>query len=290
MTSNKQKNPLVYCLENGMLKLDGGAMFGVVPKTMWNEVYPSDEKNMVSLSMRSLLIIDDNRKILIDTGIGDKQDNKFFSHYQRTGTETITESLKQAGYTPDEITDVFLTHLHFDHCGGCLTLDSNGKPVPVFKNAVYSVGRRQWNCALEPNRLEKASFRKENFLPLHEAGVLKLIDVEGFLSPSVEVRFFDGHTIGQAVFLIHSRANTLVHVADVIPVAAHIPVPYICAYDIQPLLTVTEKESLLNESVRNKYTLFFGHDAHTECCTVIKTEKGYRPGRNLTVTEWMNEQ
>lgn len=251
-------------------------MFGVVPKSIWNELYPADENNLCNWAMRCLLIVDGDRKILIDNGIGDKQDEKFLKHYHLNGEDSLDKSLSALGYSRDDVTDMFLTHLHFDHCGGSIIKTGEEKYVPAFKNAKYWISKAQWDWAIKPNRREKASFLKENILPIRDSGKLNLIDKEGELCPGVRVRFFNGHSDGQMIPFIQFKDKTIVFMADLLPSAAHVPLPYIMAYDTRPLVTLQEKEKFFNEAIENEYILFFEHDLYNECCTLIQTEKGPR--------------
>ena len=278
----------IHKLETGNLKLDGGAMFGVVPKSLWQKVYPADEKNLITLSMRSLLVIDGNQKIIIDTGIGDKQDEKFFSHYYLSGEDTLSGSLEKTGIREEEITDVILTHLHFDHCGGAVRKGDDGNLMLAFPNAMYHVSKTQWNAAVSPNAREKASFLRENILPIKENNRLSYIDDGKHISKNVRIQLFHGHTAGQAVPFIHFHDHTLVYIADVIPAVANIPLAWITAYDMEPSRALEEKEQFLNEAADNNYTLFFEHDIYNECCTVMHTEKGARLNEAFTLSEWKN--
>ncbi len=275
----------LYSINTGNFKLDGGAMFGVVPKTMWNKLNPADENNLCSWAMRCLLIEDGNRLILIDNGIGNKQDEKFMSHYYLHGNDTLDKSLANYGFGKDDITDVFLTHLHFDHCGGSIEKQGD-KLVPAFKNATYWSNESHWAWATNPNDREKASFLKENILPIQESGQLKFIEAgisssnnqlpSSFFSDSINVRFVNGHTEGMMLPQINYKNKSIVFMADLLPSAAHIPVPYIMAYDTRPLQTLTEKKEFLKEAVVNDFILFFEHDPIIECCTLQQTEKGIR--------------
>ncbi len=264
----------LHVIETGNLKLDGGAMFGVVPKGIWNKVYPADENNLCNWSMRCLLVIDGNRKILIDNGIGDKQEESFTKHYYLNGEASLQKSLENLGYSADDITDMFLTHLHFDHCGGSITKSENGNYVTTFKNATYWISRQQWEWATHPNRREKASFLKENIFPIEESGQLKIVENEGELFPGLHVKFYNGHTDGQMIPFIKYGDKTVVFMADLLPSAAHVPLPYIMAYDTKPLITLQEKESFFSEAIENNYILFLEHDLYNECCTLQLTEKG----------------
>ena len=266
----------LHVIETGNLKLDGGAMFGVVPKTIWNEVYPADENNLCNWAMRCLLVVDGDRKILIDNGIGDKQDEKFLKHYYLNGDASLEKSLEANGLTPDDITDMVLTHLHFDHCGGSIKKVGEDKYEPAFKNATYWISRPQWEWATQPNRREKASFLKENIFPIHESGQLKLVEKEGDLLPGISVKFYNGHTDGQMIPFIRYHDKTIVFMADLLPSAAHVPLPYVMAFDTRPLVTLKEKEDFFKEAVAGNYILFLEHDLYNECCTLIETEKGTR--------------
>lgn len=267
----------LFAIDTGNLKLDGGAMFGVVPKVIWSKLYPCDENNLCNWIMRCLLIVDGDRKILIDTGIGRKQSEKFFSNYYLNGDATLDSSLANAGFTVDDITDVILTHLHFDHCGDAVRYNEDKSGfIATFKNAVYHIGRKQWEWATHPNNREKASFLKENILPIQESGKLNLIEDDGELFPGISIRMFYGHTDGQVIPFIRKDDTTIVYMADLLPSTAHIPLPYVMSYDTRPLITLEEKEKILTEAADNGYVLFFEHDLYHECCTVEKTEKGVR--------------
>jgi glyoxylase-like metal-dependent hydrolase (beta-lactamase superfamily II) len=278
----------LYSINTGYFKLDGGAMFGVVPKSIWNKINPADENNMCSWALRCLLIEDGNRLILVDNGMGDKQDAKFFSYYYLHGDDTLDRSLAKYGFHLDDVTDVFLTHLHFDHCGGSIVRDGDlptgqaGKLVPAFKNATYWSNERHWQTATKPNEREKASFLKENILPIKESGQLKFIQIaEGSsqtkFSENISIRFVNGHTEAMMLPQINYNGKTIVYMADLLPSQGHIPIPYIMAYDMQPLMTLNEKKSFLNEASENDYILFFEHDPEYECCTIHQTERGIRP-------------
>ena len=275
----------LYTINTGYFKLDGGAMFGVVPKSMWNKLNPADENNMCSWALRCLLIQEGNRLILVDNGMGDKQDAKFFGHYYLHGDDTLDKSLAKYGFGKDDITDVFLTHLHFDHCGGSIKKDGD-KLVPAFKNATYWSNEEHWNWATKPNDREKASFLKENILPIQESGQLKFIDLPkdnnagqlpavGF-TENISVRFVSGHTASMMLPQINYKGRTIVYMADLLPSMAHIPLPYVMAYDMFPLTTLNEKRSFLTEAAEKDYTLFFEHDPLTACCNLQLTERGIR--------------
>lgn len=271
----------VYPIETGTFKLDGGAMFGVVPKSLWQKTNPADEKNLCTWSMRCLLVEVDNRLILIDTGIGDKQSEKFFSHYHLADTVTLSQSLAKFGFHPNDITDVILSHLHFDHVGGAVFYDkSKERYVPTFPNAIYWSTESHWNWAVNPNPREKASFLAENILPLQESGQLKFIERTGDFTknvfPNIDILFVDGHTESMMIPHINHQGKTLVFMADLLPSVGHLPLPYVMGYDTRPLQTLVEKEKFLQTAVENEYILFLEHDAVNMCCTVGNTEKGIR--------------
>lgn len=296
----------LYPIETGNFKLDGGAMFGVVPKTIWQKTNPADELNMIDIAARSLLIEDGNRLTLIDTGMGYKQSDKFFKYYYQWSDFTVDGSLAKHGFHRDDITDVFMTHLHFDHCGGSIQWNKDRTGYePAFKNATFWSNENHWKWATEPNAREKASFLKENLLPMQESGQLKfmplssksttrdrekdiLANSEKFIENSIlgfDILLVDGHTDKQMLPFIDYKGKKLVFVADLIPTVGHIPLPYVIGYDTRPLLTLDEKERFLNEAVENGYYLFFEHDAHNEICTVKNTEKGVRLDTVFTFNE-----
>lgn len=261
-------------IHTGYLKLDGGAMFGVVPRQLWQRLNPPDERNMCTWAMRSLLIEEGDRKILVDTGIGDKQDDKFRSHFEPSGPENLLDSLTDKGVGVADVTDVFLTHLHFDHCGGAISRNEAGELVPTFPNATYWSNEAHFNSALNPNPREKASFLKENILPLQEAGVLKFIEDGASLTESIKVKYVYGHTEAMMLLYIQVRDLTLIYCADLLPSSYHIGMPYVMSYDIRPLMTMQEKQVLLDEAVAEKYVLFFEHDPKCECATVKRNDRG----------------
>ena len=274
----------LYSIDTGFFKLDGGAMYGVVPKSMWNKLNPSDENNMCDWALRCLLIEDGNRLILVDNGIGDKQSEKFFKHYFLHGDASLDSSLAKYGFSKNDITDVVLTHLHFDHCGGSIEKVGD-KLVPAFKNATYWSNEKHWDWAVYPNAREKASFLKENILPIQESGQLKFIadgkSEDGRLAQTdfaenISMRFTNGHTESMMLPQINYKGKTIVYMADLLPSQGHIPIPYIMAYDMFPLTTLNEKQSFLTEAVEKDYILFFEHDAYYECCNLQQTEKGVR--------------
>jgi len=272
----------LYPIETGNFKLDGGAMFGVVPKTIWSKTNPADEKNLIDIAARCLLIEEGNRLILIDTGMGNKQSEKFFSYYSLWGTHSMDKSLAKYGFHRDDITDVFLTHLHFDHCGGSIQWNKNKTGYePAFKNARFWSNENHWEWATKPNPREKASFLSENILPMQESGQLNFIKrPEGdFLEKSelgFGIFFVDGHTEKQMIPHIQYKGKTIVFCADLLPTAGHIPLPYVMGYDTRPLLTMNEKAKFMDAAADNNYYLFLEHDAHNEIITVKHTEKGVR--------------
>lgn len=277
----------LHIVDAGSMKLDGGAMFGVVPKTIWQKTNPADEKNLCPIAMRCMIIEDGNRLILLDTGIGNKQDEKFFSHYYLHGETDIVRAVNKAGFSVDEITDVFLTHLHFDHVGGAVRHAGDDKSSfrLVFPNARYWSNRAQWQWAVEPNAREKASFLKENILPL-EGEHLKFVDIDKPSPfPQFEILYFDGHTEKQMVPLIRYKNKSIVFAADILPTIGHIPLPYVMAYDTRPLITFREKEEFLNAAADNEYIIFFEHDPFNECCTLKHTEKGVRLDHTFKLKE-----
>lgn len=277
----------LYSINAGFFKLDGGAMFGVVPKSIWNKLNPADENNMCSWSLRCLLIDTGEKRILVDTGMGNKQDAKFFGHYYLHGNETLESSLAKYGFTKEDITDVFHTHLHFDHCGGTIVKE-NDNLVPAFKNATFWSNEQHWNWAIKPNDREKASFLKENILPIQQSGRLQFAEVKEGISlfdESITLKFAYGHTDAMMLPVIRYKGRTIVYMADLLPSVAHLPLPYVMSYDMFPLKTLQEKKSFLQEAVDNDYVLFFEHDANIECCTLQMTEKGIRVKETFRLEE-----
>ena len=284
----------LYPVETGNFKLDGGAMFGVVPKSLWSRTNPADNNNMIDIAARSLLIEDGDRLILIDTGMGDKQSKKFFNYYYQWGNHSIDKSLKKFGFHRDDITDVFMTHLHFDHCGGSVQWNKDRTGYePAFKNARFWTNENHWDWATKPNVREKASFLKENLLPMQESGQLQFINrsEKSFLKKSelgFGVLFIDGHTEKQMIPHIHYKGKTLVFMADLMPTVGHIPLAYVTGYDTRPLLSMDEKATFIKNAVEKDFVLFFEHDAHNELCTLKNTEKGARLNELFSFNEVFN--
>ncbi|HMF70665.1 MAG TPA: MBL fold metallo-hydrolase [Flavitalea sp.] len=294
----------LYTIDTGYFKLDGGAMFGVVPKSIWNRLQPADSNNLCTWAMRCLLIEDGKKLTLIDTGIGDKQDEKFFSHYYLHGDASLKNSLAVHGFTPDDITDVFLTHLHFDHVGGSI-IREKGKLVPAFKNAIYWSNDSHWKHAMAPNPREKASFLHENIVPVMESGQLQFAGPQVFqnktdlgweanlsseppfiyFTDDIKIRLVNGHTQSMMLPQIRYKEKTIVYMADLLPSTSHLPMPYVMGYDIDPLRTMIEKDSFLKEALEKDFILFFEHDPKHECCTLRKTEKGIRESAVFKLSE-----
>jgi glyoxylase-like metal-dependent hydrolase (beta-lactamase superfamily II) len=277
----------VYSIPTGFFKLDGGAMFGVVPKSLWSKVHPADANNLCSWALRCWLIEDNGKLILVDNGIGNKQDARFFSHYYLHGDDSLDKSLAAHGFHRDDITDVLLTHLHFDHCGGSI-IRQGDRLVPAFRNAVYWSNSRHWKWATEPNDREKASFLKENILPIQESGQLRFVDQAGgagAILPGLSTRLVYGHTDAMMLPQITYKGRTIVFMADLLPSVDHLPMPWIMAYDMFPLTTLAEKKAFLEEAVAGDYVLFFEHDPVHECCVLEKSEKGIRKGATFRLAE-----
>lgn len=267
----------LYSINAGHFKLDGGAMFGVVPKSMWQKLNAPDDNNMCNWAMRCLLIEDEGKVILIDNGMGNKQSEKFFGYYFLNGDESLEKSLSKYHYSKDDITDVFLTHLHFDHCGGSIER-SGDQFIPAFKNATYWSNEMHWEWATQPNDREKASFLKENILPIKDSGKLHFIERKQNIdfTKNIKIRFVNGHTESMMLPQITYKDKTIVYVADLLPSIAHIPIPYVMAYDTRPLETLKEKKSFLTEAIDKGYILFFEHDPEIECCNLQVTDRGIR--------------
>jgi glyoxylase-like metal-dependent hydrolase (beta-lactamase superfamily II) len=285
----------LYPIEAGNFKLDGGAMFGVVPKSLWQRTNPADSNNMIDIAARCLLIEDEDKLILIDNGLGEKQDEKFFSYYYRWGDHSLDNSLKKAGFHRDDITDVFLTHLHFDHCGGSIQWNKDRTGYePAFKNARFWSNKEHWEWATKPNAREKASFLKENILPMQESGQLHFIERNNgeqrvkAENLGFEVLFVDGHTDKQMIPHINYKGKKLVFMADLLPTAGHVPLPYVMGYDTRPLLTLSEKEKFLQKAIEEEYFLFMEHDAHNEIISLKNTDKGPRYDKTYTFNELFN--
>lgn len=284
----------LYPIQAGNFKLDGGAMFGVVPKSLWTRTNPADSNNMIDIAARCLLIEDGNRLILIDTGMGNKQSEKFFGYYHLWGDDSLEKSLKIAGFSSDDVTDVFMTHLHFDHCGGSINYNKDRtKLEPAFKNAHFWSNKDHWKWATQPNRREVASFLKENILPMEESGHLKFTslpqnDILKNSELGFDIFFADGHTDKQMIPMINYKGKTICFMADLLPTVGHLPLPFVMGYDTRPLLTLDEKEKFLNLAADNNYYLFLEHDAHNEIITVQRTEKGVRLKDTYTCNDIFN--
>lgn len=278
----------LHVINTGFFKLDGGAMFGVVPKSLWSKTNPADENNLCSWAMRCLLVEAGNKLVLIDNGIGDKQDARFFSHYYLHGTDSLEKSIRSKGFDFADITDNFLTHLHFDHCGGGVRYhqaDPNRVEM-TFPKATYWTNEAHWDWAIHPNAREKASFLKENLLPMQESGQLEFLDLEKKeLFEGFSFMTADGHTDKQMLPKIQYKGRTVVFVADLLPSVGHIPLPYVMGYDTRPLLTLEEKRVFLEEAAKNEYVLFLEHDPVHECCTVKMTEKGVKLDQTFSLDE-----
>jgi len=281
----------LHPIETGNFKLDGGAMFGVVPKVLWQKTNPSDSNNLCPWAMRCMLVEDGDRLMLIDTGIGDKQDDKFLRHYYLHGDHSLKSSVERAGFGMDEITDVFLTHLHFDHCGGAIKRDQSNPEmlIPTFKNAKFWSTEAHWNWAVEPNAREKASFLKDNINPIEASGQLNFVSREDKMTQNVfsgvDVFFADGHTESQMIPIMNYKGHKVAFMADLLPSIGHIPLPYVMGYDTRPLLTLDEKAWFLNWCVEENVVLFLEHDHENECCTLKHTEKGVRLDKTFKLSE-----
>lgn len=277
----------LHSIETGFFKLDGGAMHGVVPKSLWSKENVPDEKNMCNWAMRCLLIEDGNRLILIDNGMGNKQDAKFFGHYFLNGEASLEKSLRAKGFERSDITDMFLTHLHFDHCGGSIKYNADRtKLTTEFPNATYWSNEEHWNWAINPNAREKASFLKENILPIQESGQLKFINPSEEFIPGINIMITNGHTGAMMHPIIDYKGKKVVFMADLMPSVAHIPLPWIMAYDVRPLETLKEKEDFLPKAAKEQFVLFFEHDEVNECCTVEETERGVRVKQKFSLKDF----
>ena len=279
----------LHVIDTGLFKLDGGAMFGVVPKSLWSRYQQPDENNLCTWAMRCLLIEKDDKRILIDTGMGNKQNEKFFSHYHPHGNTSLLGSLKAKGFSPEDITDVVLTHLHFDHCGGAVSKDADGNLYTTFPNATYWSDKEHWNWAINPNAREKASFLKENILPIQEAGQLEFVNEYTKIIPELSFALANGHTEGMLIPHIQFGEETIVFMADLLPSPTHIPIAWVMGYDVRPLVTVREKETFLQEAVEKNYLLFYEHDAQTEASRVVATDRGnYKASETGRLEDFIN--
>lgn len=277
----------LHTIETGYFKLDGGAMFGVVPKSIWDSLNPADDNNMCNWALRCLLVEDGDRLILIDNGIGDKQDKKFFSYYYLNGDDSLEKSLHKKGFDFKDITDVVLTHLHFDHCGGSIKYNNDRTKLELaFPNATYWSSEEHWLCATKPNSREKASFLKENILPVKESGHLKFVNDGDEIMPGFKLLFSNGHTEAMMHPMINYKGKTVVYVADMIPSSHHIPIPYVMAYDTRPLITMSEKQKFLNEAAAQDYILYFEHDPTVVCCNLLATERGVKKKDTFGLEEY----
>jgi len=279
----------IHSIDTGLFKLDGGAMFGVVPKSMWQKLNPPDANNMCTWAMRCLLVEDGNRLVLVDNGIGEKQDEKFRGHFYLHGDDMLEKSLRRLGFSSSDITDVFLTHLHFDHCGGSVQRRPDGALQTAFANATYWSNETHWNWATHPNAREKASFLRENILPIQESGQLQFVNpaqgVPDALPQFSDLIFADGHTEKMMVPVLHYKGRTLAYMADLLPSVAHLPLPYVMSYDVRPLVTLGEKEAVLRRAAQENWVLLLEHDPTHEACTVQLTDKGVRLDQTLRLSD-----
>ncbi len=279
----------IHSLDTGLFKLDGGAMFGVVPRSMWQKLNPPDVNNMCTWAMRCLLVEDGNRLVLVDNGIGDKQDEKFRGHFYLHGDDSLEKSLCRLGFTSADVTDVFLTHLHFDHCGGSVVRRPDGALQTALANATYWSNAAHWDWATQPNAREKASFLRENIQPIQDSGQLKFIDpaagVPAALPQFSDIIFADGHTEKMMVPMLRYQGRTLAYMADLLPSTAHIPLPYVMSYDVRPLVTLSEKEAVLRRAAEENWVLLLEHDPLHEACTVQLTDKGVRLADTLRLAD-----
>ena len=270
-------------------KVDGGAMFGVVPKVLWNRVYPADENNLIPLALKSLVVETNGRVVLFDNGIGNKQDERFMSHVYAFGGEGLIDGLAKRGYAPTDITDIVLTHLHYDHCGGGIFRDADGTFKLTFPNARYHVSHAQWEWAINPNPREADAYLLENLLPMRDLGALHFIEAQGEFIPGIELRFFNGHTRGQIIPVISYKGRKLVFVADLFPFTSHIHLPWIMSYDVEPLITLKEKETFLKEAFDGKYIFVYQHDYFVDCSELQLTPKGIRATEGFTFNELLQK-
>ena len=276
----------LHTINTGLFKLDGGAMFGVVPKSIWSKTNPSNEKNMCPWAMRCLLVETNNKLIMIDTGIGNKQSEKFFSHFYLHGDYSLEKSINNKGFSTNDITDVIFTHLHFDHCGGAVK--KNGKEYSLtFSKAKHWTNKKHWDWAMNPNKREKASFLKENFVPIKEMGKLNFLE-EGIFNKHIEIKFFHGHTESQMIPFIHINKKTIIFCADLLPSTGHIPLPYVMGYDVRPLITLNEKEKFLSEAFEKEHILFLEHDYYNECCKIGKIGNKFVVKEKGTLNDFLN--
>ena len=276
----------LHTINTGLFKLDGGAMFGVVPKSIWSKTNPSNEKNMCPWAMRCLLVETNNKLIMIDTGIGNKQSEKFFSHFYLHGDYSLEKSINNKGFSTNDITDVIFTHLHFDHCGGAVK--KNGKEYSLtFSKAKHWTNKKHWDWAMNPNNREKASFLKENFVPIKEMGKLNFLE-EGIFNKHIEIKFFHGHTESQMIPFIHINKKTIIFCADLLPSTGHIPLPYVMGYDVRPLITLNEKEKFLSEAFEKEHILFLEHDYYNECCKIGKIGNKFVVKEKGTLNDFLN--
>lgn len=280
----------VLKIETGNFMADGGALFGVIPKAMWQKKYPADADNYCNLAMRCLLVDMGERKVLIDTGSGAKQNDKFFSWHRLNGEANLLDSLALAGYRPEDITDVILTHLHWDHCGGCVYYNDQGIPVVRFEKANHWVSEAQWNNYIKPNSREGVVYFPDNMQPVYDAGLLKLVQKDEMILEHVEVRILNGHTQGNMLPIIHSPNGLLAFMGDLIPVLPSVRLPWVSAYDTMPLVSIDEKRMFLTEAAERGITLFFEHDCRTECATVIKRSEAFDIVRQFTLDDWSHQK
>ncbi len=272
----------LHSIDTGYFKLDGGAMFGVVPKVIWNKLNPADANNLCTWAMRCLLIEEGDRLILIDTGMGNKQSEKFFGYYEPFGDHTLLSSIKDKGFSPADVTDVILTHLHFDHCGAAVSKEGEQLKL-TFPNAIYWSNEAHWNAAVSPNPREKASFLKENILPIQESGQLQFADENTIIAPFINIKLVNGHTDAMMIPHIQYKDRTIIYMADLIPSSFHLPISYVMGYDIRPLDCLQEKDDFLKRGLAEKHILFFEHDPHTECCTLESTDRGIRMSESFDI-------